>query len=119
MAGRRLDPRCKLALFGDLIESKTESRCQMYRVPLFKPRRTDRRMFTSLMMLAAEANGVVALRMMKLMRGGKSARSEAELMVREKIDAALEATATFNGWRFGRENSPSAIENVLRRMRSG
>ena len=45
-----------------------------------------------MMMLAAEANGVVALRMMKLMRGGNGARSEAELMVREKIDAALEAT---------------------------
>jgi hypothetical protein len=51
-------------------------------------------MFTSLMMLAAEANGVVGLRMMKLMRGGKGARREAELMVREKIDAALEATAS-------------------------
>ena len=36
------------------------------------------------MMLAAEANGVVALRMMKLMRGGKSDRREAELMAREK-----------------------------------
>jgi len=38
------------------------------------------------MMLAAEANGVVALRMMKLMRGGKSARcgGTPELMVREK-----------------------------------
>ena len=47
----------------------------MYRVPLFKPRRTDARMFTSLMMLATEANGVVALRMMKLMRGGKGARA--------------------------------------------
>jgi hypothetical protein len=32
--------------------------------------------------------------MMKLMRGGKSARCEAELMVREKLDAALEATAS-------------------------
>jgi hypothetical protein len=51
-------------------------------------------MFTSLMMLAAEANGVVALRMMKLMRGGNGARSEAERMVREKIDAALEATTS-------------------------
>jgi hypothetical protein len=50
-------------------------------------------MFTSLIMLAAEANGVVALRMMKLMRGGNGARCEAERMVREKIDAALEATA--------------------------
>ena len=54
-------------------------------------------MFTSLMMLAAEANGVVALRMMKLMRGGKSARAEAELMVREKIDAALEASSLTAG----------------------
>ena len=59
-------------------------------------------MFTSLMMLAAEANGVVALRMMKLMRGGKSARCEAELMVREKLDAALEATASLMAGRFGR-----------------
>ena len=66
----------------------------MYRVPPFKPRRTDRRMFTSLFLLAAEANGVVALRMMKLMRGGNGARREAELMVREKMDAALEATAS-------------------------
>ena len=94
MAGRQLDLRYKIALFGDLIDSKTESRGEMHRVPLCKPRRTDRRMFTSLMMLAAEANGVIALRMMKLMRGGKSARSEAELMVREKLDAALEATAS-------------------------
>src|SRR6476660_6823174 len=52
------------------------------------------RMFNSLMLLAAEANGVVALRMMKLMRGGKSARREANLMVNEKIKAAFEATAS-------------------------
>jgi len=51
-------------------------------------------MLTSLMMLAAEANGVIALRMMKLMRGGNGARSESERMVREKIDAALEATTS-------------------------
>src|SRR5260370_29696450 len=44
-------------------------------------------------MLAVEANGVVALRMMKLMRGGRRARREAKLMVSEKIDAAFEATA--------------------------
>ena len=74
----------------------------MYRVPQFKPRKADRRMFTSLMMLAAEANGVVALRMMKLMRGGKSARTEAELMVHEKIDAALEATASLTAGTSGR-----------------
>ena len=51
-------------------------------------------MFNSLMMLALEANGVVAQRMMKLMRGGRSARREAELMVSEKIHAAFEATAS-------------------------
>jgi hypothetical protein len=45
----------------------------------------------SLMMLAVEANGVVALRVMKLMRGGRSARREAKLMVSEKMDAAFEA----------------------------
>jgi hypothetical protein len=51
-------------------------------------------MFNSLMMLAVEANGVVALRMMKLMLGGRRARREAELMVSEKIDAAFKATAS-------------------------
>jgi len=50
-------------------------------------------MFHSLMMLAIEANQVIGLRTMKLMRGGKRAQREAELMVREKIDAALDATA--------------------------
>jgi hypothetical protein len=50
-------------------------------------------MFDSLMMLAVEANGVVALRVMKLMRGGRSARREAKLMVSEKMDAAFEAAA--------------------------
>jgi hypothetical protein len=46
-------------------------------------------MFYSLIMLAVEANGVVALRMMKLMRGGRSARREAQLMASEKIVAAF------------------------------
>jgi hypothetical protein len=64
----------------------------MYRLPKLKKRKSDQRMFGSLMMLAAEANGVVALRILKLVRGGKSAKSEAELMVQEKIDAALDAT---------------------------
>ena len=50
-------------------------------------------MFNSLMMLAVEANGVVALRMMKLMRGGRSARREAKLMLSEKIEAAFETAA--------------------------
>ena len=49
-------------------------------------------MINPLMMLAIEANGVIALRMMKLMRGGRSARREAELMVSEKMHAAVDAT---------------------------
>jgi hypothetical protein len=52
-----------------------------------------RHMINSLMLLAVEANGVIALRMMKLMRGGVSARREAKLMVSEKVRAAFEATA--------------------------
>jgi uncharacterized lipoprotein NlpE involved in copper resistance len=50
-------------------------------------------MFNSLMMLAVEANGVAALRMMKLMRGDRSARREAKRMVSEKVAAAFEATS--------------------------
>ena len=62
------------------------------------------------MMLAAEANGVVALRMMKLMRGGKSARTEADLMVREKIDAALDAS--------GRLMAGASGETIVRGYRN-
>ena len=58
-------------------------------------------MFNSLMLLAAEANGVIGLRMMKLMRGGRRARREANLMVNEKINAAFEAAAN-SSWRFWR-----------------
>jgi len=50
-------------------------------------------MANPLMLLAAEANTVIALRMMKLMRGGRNARREAKLMVSEKIRAAFEAAA--------------------------
>jgi hypothetical protein len=49
------------------------------------------RMLRSLMMLALESNRVVALRCMKLMQGGRKAQREAELMVREKIVAAMQA----------------------------
>jgi hypothetical protein len=51
-------------------------------------------MFNPLILLAAEANAVIALRMMKLMRGGRSAQREANLMVSEKIKAAFEATTS-------------------------
>ena len=43
------------------------------------------------MMLAMESNRVIALRCMKLMQGGRKAQREAELMVREKIVAAIQA----------------------------
>ena len=51
-------------------------------------------MFNPLILLAAEASGVITLRMMKLMLGGRSARREANLMVSEKIKATIEATAS-------------------------
>jgi hypothetical protein len=51
-------------------------------------------MYHSLMMLALESNRVVGLRLIKLMLGGRGARREAELMVREKIDAAFKASAS-------------------------
>jgi hypothetical protein len=41
-------------------------------------------------MLALEANHVIALRLSKLAFGGLEARSEAKLMITEKIDAAVE-----------------------------
>ena len=53
-----------------------------------------RLMFNSLAILAVEANHVVGVRMMKLMRGGRGARREAKLMISEKIDAAAKAGAS-------------------------
>ena len=53
-----------------------------------------RLMFNSSAILAVEANHVVGLRMMKLMRGGRGARREAKLMISEKIDAAAKAGAS-------------------------
>jgi hypothetical protein len=93
-------------------------------------------MFKSLMMLAVEANGVVALRMMKLMRGGRSARREAKLMVSEKVGAAFDAAARLmagasgdeivqryrrrvaaNAKRLGRLNSAPRRKPALKRTR--
>jgi hypothetical protein len=93
-------------------------------------------MLNSLMMLAVEANGVVALRMMKLMLGGRRARREAKLMVSDKIDAAVKATANImsgasgdeivgqyrrrvaaNAKRLGRLNSGRSRNRVLKRTR--
>jgi hypothetical protein len=93
-------------------------------------------MFNSLIMLALEANGVVAMRMMNLMRGGRKARREAELMISEKLHAAFEATASLmagassdeivhryrqhvaaNAKRLGRLNSGRSRNRVLKRTR--
>ena len=41
--------------------------------------------------MANEENHVVGLRIMELMRGGRGAQREAELMISEKIDAAAKA----------------------------
>ena len=48
----------------------------------------------ALMLLAVESNGVIALRMLKLMSGDRDALKEASLMVSEKFEAAFEATAS-------------------------
>jgi uncharacterized lipoprotein NlpE involved in copper resistance len=97
-----------------------------------------RRKFTPLMKLAVEANGVVGLRMIKLMLGGRSARREAELMVSEKIHAAFEAAASLmagasgdeivhryrqhvarNAKRLGRLKSGRSRNRVRKRTRRG
>ena len=54
-------------------------------------------MFNSLMLLAAEANGVVALRMIKLMRGSRSAQREANLMVSERLAQLSKLAAGASG----------------------
>ena len=64
-------------------------------------------MFHSLTMLAIDANRVVGLRVIKLMRGGRGARREAQLMVSEKIDAAFKASASLMAGASGDENSSS------------
>jgi hypothetical protein len=60
-------------------------------------------MFIPLMMLAVEANGVVALRMMKLMSGDSDTLHEAHLMFSEKIGAAFEAIESLMGGASGDE----------------
>ena len=74
-------------------------------------------MVNSLMLLAFEANGVIALRIMKLMRGGKIVRREAELRVGQKMHAAFEASASLMAGASGNEIVLS-IDGMSRRMRS-
>jgi len=71
-------------------------------------------MFRSLILLALESNRVIALRSAKLMLGGKESLREAELMVREKLDAALKAGASVMGGASG----PQIIRQYRRRVRA-
>jgi hypothetical protein len=78
-----------------------------------------RRQFTPLMKLAVEANGVIALRIMKLMLGGKSSRREAELMVSEKLHAAFEAGASLLTGASGNDIIHRCIDSMWHEMRNG
>jgi hypothetical protein len=49
-------------------------------------------MFISLMLLAFESSGVIAMRTTRLMAGDGAAMHEARLMISEKIEAAFEAS---------------------------
>ena len=55
------------------------------------------------MHLAMESSEVIALRTIKLMSGGEAAAREVRLMISEKVDAALEATAGLVGGVTGNE----------------
>ena len=55
------------------------------------------------MHLAMESSKVIALRTIKLMYGDEAAASEVRLMISEKADAALEATAGLVGGVTGNE----------------
>ena len=50
--------------------------------------------FYSTMFLAFESGNVINLRMMKIMSGGSGSRDETNLMVTEKVQAILEASAS-------------------------
>jgi len=60
--------------------------------------------------LSAEAQSVIALRMMRLAKGGKIAESEARRMAAEKGVAFAEAAATLA--------SGGSLNKVVRRVRS-
>ena len=75
-------------------------------------------MINSLMMLAVEANGVVALRMMNLMSGNSDTLHESHLMFSEKIDAAFEAVASLMGGASGDE-IVHRIGSMSQQMRKG
>jgi len=56
------------------------------------PSKTSRALATEAGLLGAEAAAVLGLRSARLLRGGKGARDEAALMVREKLAASCQLT---------------------------
>ena len=112
-AGQRLEPSFHRMRYGGIAtpDRPYQARRSAFVPPVFLPwdQIVDRpehyltvllvtggahQMFNPMMFLAAEASEVITLRMMKLMLGGRSVRREANLMVSEKIKAAIEATAS-------------------------
>ena len=65
-------------------------------------------------MLSIESQHVIALRMMKLARGGENAHAEASRMVNEKISATMAAAATLLTGGSG----TAVVAQVRRRVRS-
>ena len=63
--------------------------------------------------LAAECQSVVALRMMKLMSGGRAGEREARRMIEEKFHAAAEAGMTM--WTGG--SAGAVVKGYRRRVR--
>ena len=65
-------------------------------------------------MLSIEAQNVVALRMMRLARGGRNAQSEANRMVTEKVAESIAIAATLLSGGSGH----AVVAQVRRRVRS-
>jgi hypothetical protein len=90
----RQEQQALLRLIGMLVNMPLMPRYPVVQEELAMRQFRGRRLFNSLTMLAMESHHVVGLRMMKLMRGGRSARREAKLMISEKIQAAAKAGAS-------------------------
>jgi hypothetical protein len=69
-------------------------------------------MFDSWIMLGFESNRVIGLRLMRLMLGGRTAQREANPMIAEKVDAAMEA----NGRLMAGESADKVIQMYRRRV---
>ena len=67
-----------------------------------------------MMMLAAESQQVIALRLMKLAAGGAQAQAETQLMLSEKMTAATEAGAKL----MAGGSSDSVVSDYRRKVRA-